>query len=941
MANGGASLGGETSSGGATTAGGEAGAGGVAAASGGTGSGGATVVAEGGSSAAGGTSASGGSTAQGLGGSAGVLALGGAEAQGGSTEVTGNGGATTSETGGTAGLGGTGGVTATGGGLTVPPDDAASTSSTLVALDIPDRSIVYGVEEPGVSKAIPRWGLDTAWVSEANIRRGIAFMGAERVDVVRVSFTPTAALVDGALQSEQAALLEQRLDYVDLVGAHAAVVLNADPPSIDPWFTDGSGNVVPARLATLIDVTAARCQERGRTVLAAAPLNEPDYDTKQGTIETFYDVAGELALLPRFDAISITGGNTLNADQASVWYDALKERLDEGNTHQLSGSFDSYAGFFQSVVANGDRAVNDELHNVVESIVGAEYGVQTGIWWGTAEYARGEFVKASDGMRLGYAEHRPNWTAAAIYRTPEGRVQAFGGGSERQATTTVYRFVSRDRDVFYDGYGPQREYLLEIPGGTGYWENQPNAERVVDVTWGDDIQHPVNGRYVLVNQNSEKVLEVAGGATTDGANIQQGEYSGGDHQKWDVVPVEPRVGQDFSYFGLTAVHSGSSPDVLDFSLENGGNVIQWPSTLAANQQWFLVYARDGWFHICSRQSAKCLDVMDESVAAGANVQQWERTDRPSQKWRLLPDGAALEFIAPSPPTALRAFANPASVLLDWTASVDTDVSGYAVLRSTSTGGPYQTIARGLATTSFVDNTAAVGVTHHYVVFAEDGSRNRSAHSGEVAATSSGVPTLVMHLPMDGDTKDTSVNLNHAATHGAVTYTTGKLGSQALSLNGADTFVQLPPVVANHESLTIAAWVNWSGGESWQRIFDFGVGEAQSIFLTPASGTGVLRFVVNDGTREVGLEAPALTIGAWTHVAIMIDSSSAQMYVNGALVAETMQILSSPAVIQPCLNYLGRSQFNDPLFQGSIDDFRIYNYALPEDELAGLVAAGTE
>ncbi len=135
----------------------------------------------------------------------------------------------------------------------------------------------------------------------------------------------------------------------------------------------------------------------------------------------------------------------LNTDQALSWYNALKGLLNEGNTHQLAGSFDNYALFYKTVRANGHHATNDELHNVMEAMVGVEYGMQTGIWWGTAELARGEFVKASFGRRLAYAEHRPNWTAASVYRSPEGKVQAFVGSSERQAVTSSYSFVSQDR----------------------------------------------------------------------------------------------------------------------------------------------------------------------------------------------------------------------------------------------------------------------------------------------------------------------------------------------------------------------------------------------------------------------------------------------------------------------------------------------------------------
>jgi hypothetical protein len=37
-----------------------------------------------------------------------------------------------------------------------------------------------------------------------------------------------------------------------------------------------------------------------------------------------------------------------------------------------------------------------------------------------------------------------------------------------------------------------------------------------------------------------------------------------------------------------------------------------------------------------------------------------------------------------------------------------------------------------------------------------------------------------------------------------------------------------------------------------------------------------------------------------------------------------------------LNYIGRSQYPDPLFSGNIDDFRIYNYVLPADEIQNLM-----
>ncbi len=403
---------------------------------------------------------------------------------------------------------------------------ATSAANFFSAHPVPDRTLYYNVSDSGVPTPII-WGLDTAWPSQDNMRRGIAFMGAERISIVRASFQPTLPLVNGDLQSEQINWLNTRLNLVNLVGPHATVMLNCDHPSVYSWYAGNAAN-----WAALMDVTTRRVQERGRRVVSIAPFNEPDYTAVgQGTMQDFFNIAGELRKNPRFDTIRISGGNTLNTDQALPWYNFLKSRLDEGNTHQLAGNFDNYAQFFQTVRANGHHATNDELHNVMEAIVGVEYGMQTGIWWGTAEYARGEFVKASFGRRLGYAEHRPNWTVAAVYRHPDGKIQAFGGASERQATNTTYRFISREKDVFYDGHGPQREYTLPMPGGTGYHVNQPNAERVVNITWGDDIQPVINGRYVLVNRNSGMVMQLQGGSANAGTNVNQGTYTYANSQQ--------------------------------------------------------------------------------------------------------------------------------------------------------------------------------------------------------------------------------------------------------------------------------------------------------------------------------------------------------------------------------------------------------------------------
>ena len=416
-------------------------------------------------------------------------------------------------------------------------------SDQITAQPAADRIVPFRLSEQGVVRPV-EWGLDTAWEDEGNIRRGQGFM--ETVDIVRVSFRPTDPIVDGDLGADQKEHIQTRLGLLGFVSPKPKLAINSDHPKIDDSY---KGNA--QAWAQMMDLHTRYFQDTGYEVISVAPFNEPDYTyTGQGTREDFYKIAVELRANPRFKNIRICGGNTLNCDEALPWYNYLKEQLDEGNTHQLAGEFNGYATFYETVRKDGKMAMNDEMHNVMEAMVGLEYGLQTGIWWGSAEYTRGEFCKISrGGERLAYTEHRPNWTAASVYRSKDGsKVQAFGGVSERQAKTTTYRFVSKEKDVFYDGYGPQREFYLEMPGGNSYQDDeQRNAERVVNITWGEDIQPVIDGQYVLINRSTQRAVEITQGNTAEGTNVKTGKFDASKAYQRSDTPL-PCVSRLHFYF---------------------------------------------------------------------------------------------------------------------------------------------------------------------------------------------------------------------------------------------------------------------------------------------------------------------------------------------------------------------------------------------------------
>ena len=177
----------------------------------------------------------------------------------------------------------------------------------------------------------------------------------------------------------------------------------------------------------MMDLHTRYFQDAGYEVISVAPFNEPDYSyTGQGTREDFYKIAVGLRANPRFENIRICGGNTLNCDEALLGITISKNNLMREIPISLPVNSMVTLISTRRFARMEKMAMNDEMHNVMEAMVGLEYGLQTGIWWGSAEYARGEFCKISrGGERLAYTEHRPNWTAASVYRSKDGsKVQA-------------------------------------------------------------------------------------------------------------------------------------------------------------------------------------------------------------------------------------------------------------------------------------------------------------------------------------------------------------------------------------------------------------------------------------------------------------------------------------------------------------------------------------
>jgi hypothetical protein len=181
-------------------------------------------------------------------------------------------------------------------------------------------------------------------------------------------------------------------------------------------------------------------------------------------------------------------------------------------------------------------------------------------------------------------------------------------------------------------------------------------------------------------------------------------------------------------------------------------------------------------------------------------------------------------------------------------------------------------------------------------------------------------------------------------------------------SGSGNYLELPngTIKALGTAATFETWTTWTSGGMWARIFDFGVsncGEnsscgadaAQYLFLTPNGGNTPMRFGMNQPTpirveNVLDSSAGILTQNVEHHIVVTYDEATAvtRMYLNGAQVAQgVIPAGFTLAGLNDVNNWLGRAQWNDPMYGGSYNEFRIYNHAMNASEVAASLAAGTE
>ncbi len=215
-------------------------------------------------------------------------------------------------------------------------------------------------------------------------------------------------------------------------------------------------------------------------------------------------------------------------------------------------------------------------------------------------------------------------------------------------------------------------------------------------------------------------------------------------------------------------------------------------------------------------------------------------------------------------------------------------------------------------------------------------------AGATAMDSSGNGRNGMLRSLGGGTA--SFSTAHAVGTGSV-----RLAS---SSNTAGGYVAIPAslkTMGAGTAVTIATWVNVTTDRAWQRVFDFNnSGTTGYTYLTTYqdnSSPSSVKFAISltGNTAEQSVRGTGLlSTGAWHHVAVTLGTGmpyTATLYVDGAVAGTNTSMTLRPSALgDTANNWIGRSPFTDPLFDGSVDDFRVYDRALSLSEVATLATS---
>jgi hypothetical protein len=209
--------------------------------------------------------------------------------------------------------------------------------------------------------------------------------------------------------------------------------------------------------------------------------------------------------------------------------------------------------------------------------------------------------------------------------------------------------------------------------------------------------------------------------------------------------------------------------------------------------------------------------------------------------------------------------------------------------------------------------------------------------------------LVAYYPFTGNAADSSGNGNNGIINTGVLITTDRLGKPNSAYNFSGGTITIPHKtylsITQGGQFTIGLWVNKSGNQNPVHIigkraqganaFNWQLGQHTSPGGLPGGGlvfTGVTSSI-STGIDYNGIKDSIIQINKWEHLVGTFDNGNWNLYKNGKLVAQKNSTFYAPDSGNPSLEIGNAGGWG--AFWGKIDDIRIYNRVITQQEITYL------
>ncbi|APF19655.1 Laminin G sub domain 2 [Caldithrix abyssi DSM 13497] len=199
------------------------------------------------------------------------------------------------------------------------------------------------------------------------------------------------------------------------------------------------------------------------------------------------------------------------------------------------------------------------------------------------------------------------------------------------------------------------------------------------------------------------------------------------------------------------------------------------------------------------------------------------------------------------------------------------------------------------------------------------------------------PRLIAYYPFNGNAKDESGFGNDGTVYGA-SLTSDRFGNvnSAYRFDGYNDYIEIPNYVMNNLSKgTFSAWIKMTEINRQNGIID----------KTETYNTNYFQLIVHDNNQlRLNIDVhygetlrlysnSMLDKNTWYHVVVTWDGNYWRIYLNGKLDAQATRDRTVPDATRPIL--IGKVDGNRSPMKGAIDDIRIYNYVLSDNEINNL------